>query len=78
MTADQGTPTGGLRENAAAMARSNVWTEEQLIADVEAAPPGPRVGAFFDFDGTVIDGDPLAAFARHHLRAPAVMPNAPG
>ena len=55
MTADQETPTGGLGRNAAAMARSNVWTEEQLVADVDAAPPGPRIGAFFDFDGTVID-----------------------
>ncbi len=79
MTADQGTtPGGGLRENAAAMARRSVWTEEQLIADVEAAPPGPRVGAFFDFDGTVIDGYSLAAFARHHLRSLQVTPNALG
>ena len=36
-------------------ARAGEWTEEQLIADVEAGPRGPRVGAFFDFDGTVID-----------------------
>ncbi|SFU01784.1 HAD-superfamily subfamily IB hydrolase, TIGR01490 [Geodermatophilus amargosae] len=67
-------PGGGLREQAAAMARSNVWTEEQLIADVDAAPPGRRVGAFFDFDGTVIDGYSLAAFARHHLRSLEVTP----
>ena len=51
-----------------------VWTEDQLIADVEEAPRGPRVGAFFDFDGTVIDGYSLAAFARHHLRSLHVTP----
>ncbi len=78
MTADQGTATGGLGRHAAAMARRDVWTEEELIADVDASPPGPRVGAFFDFDGTVIDGYSLAAFARHHLRSLEVTPNALG
>ena len=48
---------------------AGAWTEEQLIADVEAGPQGPRIGAFFDFDGTVIDGYSLAAFARYHLRS---------
>src|ERR1700754_235690 len=51
-----------------------VWSEDQLIADVEAGPQGPRVGAFFDFDGTLIDGYSLAAFARHHLRSGHVTP----
>ncbi|MGR7023010.1 wax ester/triacylglycerol synthase family O-acyltransferase [Geodermatophilus sp. URMC 62] len=79
MTAEQETPPGGgLGGNAAAMARAGVWTEEQLVADVDAAPPGPRVGAFFDFDGTVIDGYSLAAFARHHLRSLEVTPAAMG
>lgn len=50
------------------------WTEDQLLDDVDASPPGPRVGAFFDFDGTVIDGYSLAAFARHHLRSLHVTP----
>jgi HAD superfamily hydrolase (TIGR01490 family) len=53
---------------------AGVWTEEQLIADVEAGPQGRRIGAFFDFDGTVIDGYSLAAFARHHLRSLHVTP----
>ncbi|WP_433284908.1 HAD-IB family hydrolase [Pseudonocardia sp. CA-142604] len=53
---------------------AQVWSEEQLIADVEAGPQGPRVGAFFDFDGTLIDGYSLAAFARHHLRSGHVTP----
>jgi HAD superfamily hydrolase (TIGR01490 family) len=50
------------------------WTEEQLIADVESGPRGPRIGAFFDFDGTLIDGYSLAAFARHHLRSGHIAP----
>jgi len=58
--------------------RAGVWTEEQLVADVAAAPPGPRVGAFFDFDGTIIDGYSLASFARHHLRSLDVTPAALG
>src|ERR1700690_1694638 len=51
-----------------------LWSEQRLVADVEAGPQGPRVGAFFDFDGTLIDGYSLAAFARHHLRSLQVAP----
>ena len=51
------------------------WSEEQLIADVEAGPTGPQVGAFFDFDGTLIDGYSLAAFARYHLRSWQIAPS---
>lgn len=51
-----------------------LWTEEQLIADVEAGPQGAHIGAFFDFDGTLIDGYSLGAFARHHLRSGHVTP----
>jgi HAD superfamily hydrolase (TIGR01490 family) len=53
---------------------SQLWSEEQLLADVEAGPEGPRVGAFLDFDGTLIDGYSLSAFARHHLRSGQVAP----
>ena len=51
------------------MLNPDPWSAEQLIADVEAGPTGPHVGAFFDFDGTLIDGCSLGAFARHHLRS---------
>jgi HAD superfamily hydrolase (TIGR01490 family) len=51
-----------------------VWSEKQLVADAEEGPRGPRVGAFFDFDGTLIDGYSLATFARHHLRSMQVAP----
>src|SRR5438270_384158 len=42
------------------------WSEQDLIAAVEAGPKGPHTGAFFDVDGTLIDGYSLAAFARQH------------
>jgi HAD superfamily hydrolase (TIGR01490 family) len=53
---------------------AGLWSEEQLISDVETGPRGPHVGAFFDFDGTLIDGYSLSAFARHHLRSAQVAP----
>jgi len=53
---------------------SQLWSEEQLLADVEAGPEGPRVGAFLDFDGTLINGYSLSAFARHYLRSGRVAP----
>ncbi len=53
---------------------AGLWSEEQLIADVEAGPQGPQVGSFLDFDGTLIDGYSLTAFARHHLRSLQISP----
>ena len=53
---------------------SPLWSEAQLIADVDDGPEGPRVGAFLDFDGTLIDGYSLSAFARYYLRAGRVAP----
>jgi HAD superfamily hydrolase (TIGR01490 family) len=53
---------------------AKLWSEEQLIADVEAGPEGARVGSFIDFDGTLIDGYSLSAFARHHLRSLQIAP----
>ncbi len=53
---------------------AGLWSEEQLASDVDAGPRGPHVGAFFDFDGTLIDGYSLSAFARHHLRSLHVAP----
>ena len=50
------------------------WSAEELIAAVEGGPEGPHIGAFFDFDGTLIDGYSLSAFARHHLRSLQVTP----
>jgi HAD superfamily hydrolase (TIGR01490 family) len=53
---------------------AGTWSAEELIAAVEAGPKGPHIGAFFDFDGTLIDGYSLSAFARHHLRSRQVTP----
>ncbi|MGE0300932.1 HAD-IB family hydrolase [Pseudonocardia sp.] len=54
--------------------RDGQWTEDRLVADVEQGPQGPQVGAFFDFDGTLIDGYSFGTFARHHLRSMHVTP----
>jgi HAD superfamily hydrolase (TIGR01490 family) len=53
---------------------AGTWSAEELTAAVEAGPEGPHIGAFFDFDGTLIDGYSLSAFARHHLRSLQVTP----
>ncbi len=39
-----------------------------LCEEVEKGPYGPRIGAFFDFDGTLIDGYSAAAFFRERLK----------
>lgn len=38
-----------------------------LIADIEASPEGPEIGAFFDFDGTLIDGYSAVSYFRDRL-----------
>jgi putative phosphoserine phosphatase / 1-acylglycerol-3-phosphate O-acyltransferase len=40
----------------------------EVVTEVLAGPSGPAVGAFFDFDGTVIDGYSAGDFYRHRLR----------
>ena len=40
-----------------------------LVAEVEASPEGPQIGAFFDFDGTLIDGYSAVAYFRDRLLA---------
>lgn len=42
---------------------------ERLLAAIEAAPEGPQVGAFFDFDGTLIDGFSAVVYFRDRIRA---------
>src|SRR6266705_5845764 len=53
---------------------TGMWSEQDLIAAVGTGPKGPHIGAFFDFDGTLIDGYSLSAFARYHLRSAQVAP----
>ncbi|MGV0794934.1 HAD family hydrolase [Mycolicibacterium sp. XJ1819] len=38
------------------------------IAEIEASPTGARVGAFFDLDGTLVDGFTAAAHASDRIR----------
>ena len=41
---------------------------EWLLEQIETGPEGPTVGAFFDFDGTLIDGYSASAFFTERLR----------
>ncbi len=46
----------------------------ELVAEIMDGPSGPDVAAFFDFDGTVIDGYSIAAFYEQRLRKFEVSP----
>ncbi len=43
-------------------------TLDTLLEEVRTGPSGPRIAAFFDFDGTLIDGYSAAALYSHRLR----------
>lgn len=47
---------------------SCVDTDAQL-AQIRSGPQGPRIGALFDFDGTIIDGYSASAIYEHRFRA---------
>jgi putative phosphoserine phosphatase/1-acylglycerol-3-phosphate O-acyltransferase len=49
-------------------------TLPELVAEIHAAPRGPRVAAYFDYDGTVIDGFSASAFYRQRIRALEIGP----
>src|SRR5271167_1152695 len=38
------------------------------VAAIASGPPGPRVGAFFDLDGTLVAGFTATAHAGHRIR----------
>jgi putative phosphoserine phosphatase / 1-acylglycerol-3-phosphate O-acyltransferase len=44
------------------------------VAEVEASPEGPHVGAFFDLDGTLVAGYTVAAITKDRLRRLEVGP----
>ena len=49
----------------------------EAVAGVLAGPAGPSVGAFFDFDGTVIDGSAqIIAWASQAERQPGEISSA--
>ena len=41
---------------------------EDVIAEIKAGPGGPKVAAFFDFDGTLIQGYSASALIAHRAR----------
>ena len=43
-------------------------TLDTLLEEIRTGPSGPRTAAFFDFDGTLIDGYSAAALYSHRLR----------
>src|SRR3954466_1166460 len=47
---------------------------DELVGGHAAAAPGPEIAAFFDYDGTVIDGFSASAFYRHRLRHAEIGP----
>ena len=49
-------------------------TLDELLDAIAAAPPGPQVAAFFDYDGTLIDGFSAVGFYRHRLRRAEIGP----
>src|SRR6516225_2216781 len=47
---------------------SPVTALDTLLGEIRTGPTGPRTAAFFDFDGTLIDGYSAAALYSHRLR----------
>jgi putative phosphoserine phosphatase / 1-acylglycerol-3-phosphate O-acyltransferase len=47
---------------------SPLTTLDTLLEEIRTGPSGPQIAAFFDFDGTLIDGYSAAALYSHRLR----------
>jgi putative phosphoserine phosphatase / 1-acylglycerol-3-phosphate O-acyltransferase len=47
---------------------------EERLRQIQAAPSGKKIGAFFDYDGTLIDGFSVSALYRRRLRRLEVGP----
>jgi putative phosphoserine phosphatase/1-acylglycerol-3-phosphate O-acyltransferase len=47
---------------------------KDVIQEIEKAPRGPQVGAFFDFDGTLIAGFSATVFLKEQLRRGDISP----
>ena len=41
---------------------------QDVVTEVLKLPDGPQIGAFFDFDGTVISGYSVMAFIKEQIR----------
>ena len=46
----------------------------KVVKEVEASPSGPQIGAFFDFDGTIIYGYSATTYLREQVRRGDVTP----
>ena len=46
----------------------------KVTKEVDAAPEGPQIGAFFDFDGTVIYGYSAFTYLREQIKRGDVTP----
>src|SRR6516165_3803877 len=46
----------------------SMTTLDTLLEEIRTGPSGPQIAAFFDFDGTLIDGYSAAALYSHRLR----------
>ncbi|MDF1693241.1 MAG: HAD-IB family hydrolase [Zhongshania sp.] len=46
----------------------DVFNTTDAIAKIKAGPQGPSIGAFFDFDGTLIDGYSVAEYFKERIR----------
>lgn len=46
----------------------------KVIRDVEASPDGPHIGAFFDFDGTIIYGYSAITYLREQIKRGDIAP----
>jgi putative phosphoserine phosphatase/1-acylglycerol-3-phosphate O-acyltransferase len=42
---------------------------DALLAQIRNGPQGPRIGAFLDFGGTIIDGYSASTLYEHRFRA---------
>jgi putative phosphoserine phosphatase/1-acylglycerol-3-phosphate O-acyltransferase len=47
---------------------------QDVIRNIQAAPDGPQIGAFFDFDGTLIAGYSATVFIKEQIRRGDVSP----
>ena len=47
---------------------------QAVVAEILALPEDPSIGAFFDFDGTIISGYSMVAFVREEIRRGRLSP----
>src|SRR5882757_8607386 len=47
---------------------SSLATPPDPVAEIGASTPGPQIGAFFDLDGTLVDGFTATAHASDRIR----------